>query len=172
MDTLVATKCIGTRELARSSAEHVDQVERDGTVIAISRRGKLVALLIPLPERFILELEDRTVPARVEASEEVDIDELELTELACQFLIDAASTPTGFWNAPGSALEAHPKEFFRALFALDMKGLTESLGAGDRRITKEGRAVARALVRAGHNGYEETHPLGYHPDVGTDEEVA
>ncbi|MGH2785607.1 MAG: hypothetical protein ACRDJ1_10110 [Actinomycetota bacterium] len=153
----------------------MNAVERDGSVFVISRYGRMVALITPLPERVILEFDDGAPapsPVMPVVEPDFDIDELELTELACQFIIDAASTPTGFWNAPGAAFAAEPREFFRTLFDLDVRGLTESRGAGLRRITRQGRKVAQALVRAGHKGYEETHPPGYHPDDGTDEEVA
>ena len=158
---LIAARCVSFRELSRSTAELVGEIERDGKIFALSRYGRLVALLIPLPERLILTFEDgspmRMSRLRDPAEDQIDLESLDLSTLACEFLIDASSTPTGFWHAPDSAFLADRSQFIRTLLDLDSKGLTEFFSANGRRITKEGRVVAGALRRSGHKGYGETH---------------
>lgn len=157
---LMAARCVSFRELSRSTSGLMNEIERDGKIFAVSRYGRLVALLVPLPERLIIEFENdaRTpMPRTPVEDQQVDLDSLELTELACEFLIDAASTPTGFWHVPESALLADQRQALRTLNELDLKGLTAFVAAGLRRITKEGRAVAAALKRRGRKGYEEAH---------------
>lgn len=163
VDVTSAARCVAIRELSRSTGELIDEVERDGKAFVVSRRGRMVALLVPLPEHVIIEFEERapvTSAGRRQPEADVDLDALDLSELACEFLIDAASTPTGYWHAPGSAFLADQGGFFRTLRDLDAKGLTDFVSASGRRITKEGRAVAKALREAGRRGYEEVHDGG------------
>jgi hypothetical protein len=128
---LVAARCISFRELSRSTADLAGEIERDGKIFALSRYGRLVALLVPLPERLILTFEDGSPMQRShlhdQADDQIDLDSLDLSTLACEFLIDASSTPTGFWHAPDSAFLADRSQFFRTLLDLDSKGLTEFL---------------------------------------------
>lgn len=156
---LSAARCVSFRELSRSPAGVLDEMERDGKIFAISRYGRLVGLLVPLPDRVTLEFDRDPTPIsveRLEMEDDVDIDALDLTDLAREFLIDAASTPTGYWHAPDSALVADSQSYFCTLFFLDMQSLTDS-SDGSRRITAKGRKVAHALVRRGFKGYEEVH---------------
>lgn len=157
MEVTMAARCIPIRELSRSTGELIDEVERDGKVFAVSRHGRMVALVMPLPERLVIEFENGTPLSTIDA-EEVALDGLELSCLAREFLIDAASTPTGNWNAPETAYLADRKALFGALDELDLNGLTEEFSATGRRITKKGRAVARALRGRGDKGYGEPHP--------------
>lgn len=164
MDRLVATTCVPVRTLSRSTAELISRVERDGDVVAVSRNGRLVAVVVPVPGTLVLETSDaHQVRSDAGVHPAVAPEELELSELARGFIIDAAATPTGFWTAPDLALLADERAFFRALRELDAKGMTERHGAKIRRITKKGRAAAEALAAAGHRGYDETHAQGYHP---------
>ena len=158
---LTAARCVSFRELSRSTADLVGEIERDGKIFALSRYGRLVALLVPLPERVILTFDDAS-PSQMgrvqdQADARIDLDALDLSELACEFLIDASSTPTGFWHAPDSAFMTDARQLFRTLLDLDSKGLTEFFSAKGRRITKEGRAAARVLRRSGKKGYGEAH---------------
>ena len=171
MDGLVATRCVPVRTLSRSTAELISRVERDGDVVAVSRNGRLVAVVVPIPATLVLETSDaHEVPRITPVDSGVDPNELELSELAREFIIDAAATPTGFWWAPDLALLADERSFFRALRELDAQGMTEWHGAKVRRITRKGRAAARALTAAGQRGYDEIHADDYHPGRGSPRE--
>lgn len=154
-----ADRCIPIRELSRSTGEVIDEVERDGRVIAVSRHGRMVALVMPLPERLMLGTGNDLPRPVIEAGDVLD--GLELGELASQFLIDAATTPTGCWRAPETAILSDRRATFRALNELDLNGLTQELSVRGRRITKRGRSVAGALRERGDRGYGEVHGDDY-----------
>ena len=156
-DAITAERWVSIRELSRGTGYLINEVERDGKLFVISRHGRMVALLTPLPERLIIDFEEGVTRVTSNEAQEVDVDALELSDLAREFLIDAASTPTGYWHAPDSAFLADQKSYYRTLNQLDMDGLTDSSSGGARRLTNLGRAVAKALVRRGFKGYGEVH---------------
>ena len=155
MDVTCADRCIPIRELSRSTGEVIDEVERDGKVFAVSRHGRMVALVMPLPERLIIEIENGTPSSVIDGGDPTD--GLELCDLAVQFLIDAATTRTGYWRAPEAAIVTDRRALFGALHELDSNGLTEAFSATGKRITKKGLAVAKALRERGNKGYGEVH---------------
>ena len=159
---LVVSKCVSYRELSRSTAPVMNEVERDGSAVAISRYGRIVALVIPVPERVTFEFEgsgrEATV-GRIAAEPDPDLDEIELTELGREFLVDAASTPTGNWRAPDRIYLEDPRRFSGTLHELHIKDLAEWQGSGRVKITRKGRSVAQVLRDRGQMGYDEMHAL-------------
>ncbi len=153
MEVTCADRCIPIRELSRSTGEVIDEVERDGRVFAVSRHGRMVALVMPLPERLIIEIENGSPVPVIDGGDPTD--GLELGDLAVQFVIDAATTRTGYWHAPEAAIVTDRRALFRALEELDSNGLTEVFSATGRRITKKGRAVAKVQRERGKKGYGE-----------------
>jgi len=75
-------------ELSRATSELIDQVERDGKTFAISRHGRLVALVVPLPERLQLHFDETAVPNPVEDV----VGEVELTDAQRDLLVDSRPT--------------------------------------------------------------------------------
>ena len=51
-----AQRAVSIREFIRCGSRLLDEVERDGSIFVLGRRGKMVALLSPLPERTYIEL--------------------------------------------------------------------------------------------------------------------
>jgi len=164
MDRIVASACVSIRELSRSTGELIARVECDESAIVISRRGRMVAVVMPIPERLSLELEasepGSPPDTRTEREADVDLDALRLTELEREFIVDASLTPTGFWRAPTAVFVADERAYFDTLAELAFKGLTTG-SAGVHGITRLGRRVARELVRQGQKGYAETHGDDY-----------
>jgi len=159
MDVTRADRCIPIRELSRSTGEVIDEVERDGKVFAVSRHGRMIALVMPLPERLIIEIENGMPVPEIDDGDALA--GLELGALAGQLLIDAATTHTGYWHAPETAVVTDRRALFQALDELDLTGLTEVFSATGRRITKKGRAMAKALRERGDKGYGEVHDDPY-----------
>ncbi len=150
---LTAAACLPLRDLVRSPGAVMNAVERDGKIIAISRYGRLAALLVPVPERLVLEIEDGTP---LETAREVAAHVPDLGTLAAQFLIDAASTPTGYWYPPDSAhRDQTAGTLSRAFEELYSNALAEPVSGTKLKITTKGRSVARALARRGSKGYAE-----------------
>jgi prevent-host-death family protein len=164
LEPIVATGCVSIRELSRSTSELIDRVERDEAAFVISRRGRMVALVTPLPERLALEFDTavRAVSPDGEVPDATDVDlaALQLTELEQEFIVDASLTPTGFWRAPTAVFVADERAYFDTLAELEFKGLTIR-SAGVNRLTKVGRSVARELIRRGRKGYAEAHGDDY-----------
>jgi antitoxin (DNA-binding transcriptional repressor) of toxin-antitoxin stability system len=129
------------RELARSAGSLINQIEADGSVFAVSRHGRIVALLVPLPDRLVLEFDGPSSQSWADADPECD--EVELSPLQRDILIDAASTPTGYWQIPESR-DVHSA--LRAVGHLELAGLLDRTH-GALRLTKAGRAVVKGLLR-------------------------
>jgi len=142
-----AARCVAIRELARSAGSLINEVESEGSVFAVSRRGRIVALLVPLPDRLVLEFENERPGRNWQVSEPIDDADapegVELSALQEEFLIDAASTPTGFWHIPESS-DVHAA--IRAAGRLELAGLFDR-PRGTLRLTRAGRALAKRLIR-------------------------
>lgn len=157
MERPIATADVSARSLSRATGAVIDRVERDGEVVAVSRHGRYVAVIIPVPEGMVLEL-DASITANTEpVSAPVPSDDVELSDLGRELIIDAASTPTGFWHPPDSAFLEDRQSLLAALFDLEIEGFVSSRGAGALKITPTGRSAARAPRRAGYRGYAEVH---------------
>lgn len=143
-----AATCIPIRELARSTSALISQVETDERIFAVSRYGRIVALLIPVPDQVLLEFEEP--PAAVRRPEAVSshepreqIETMRLSSYERALLAEAASTPTGYWRpAEGRDMNADS----RALFQLELYGLLDRSN-GFTRITRDGLRVAKALFK-------------------------
>ena len=160
MEFMSAARCVPIRELSRSTSDVVAEVEREGRPVVISSRGRMVALLVPLPERLTIEFEEG-IPAPTSTESGPVIDELELSELATQFLIDASSTPTGYWSPPDSAHSALKGAVFRALDELVQRKLALWESGTKIKVMRQGARLAQALRDQGRLGYAEYH-LGAH----------
>lgn len=142
-----ANRAVSVRELARDTAALIAAIERDGTVIALSRYGRMVALLTPLPDRIAVEFagsDPRPDAAEQDASIAVRPEWLELGPVAENILLHAAENhpmPFEFGNLPhaGGAL-------LGAMTRLEMAGLVKRFCPGNR-LTSEGLATATALRR-------------------------
>jgi antitoxin (DNA-binding transcriptional repressor) of toxin-antitoxin stability system len=144
MDVISAARCVPIRELSRSTGRLVAEIERDGRALAISRLGRMVALLMPLPERLIVEFEEGVSPEVLDDGEEA-VGDVELSPLAKEFLVDAASTPTGYWYPPESAYNGDMRATFKALEELVVTKLAEEVSNTKIRVLSRGRRVAKAL---------------------------
>lgn len=141
--TETAARCISVRELGRSTGLLIDEVERDGKSFVISRYGRMVALVVPLPDRLVFEFSDGIEGLAECPGEEIDLEELNLNELEREIVKDAATVP--FWSP-----EDRP-DFTRDVVALatslgrlELKGLIERTRGG-RRATQTARRVAELL---------------------------
>ena len=92
------------RELIRHPARWFKEVEWNGKVVAISRRGRLVAILAPFPERITFELGDRVPTRREEPAatqeQELEFEKIDIDETARQFLRDALADVPLWWEPP------------------------------------------------------------------------
>ncbi|MGH2727845.1 MAG: type II toxin-antitoxin system Phd/YefM family antitoxin [Actinomycetota bacterium] len=144
MEVIQAARCVPVRELSRSTGELIDQVERDGKTFAVSRHGRMVALVIPLPERLMLQFDGVAPPdtQQVDEPDPHELDELELSESDRDLLIDVATnlTPTGLWKTDDSSLTM-------GLHRLEVAGLIEFINASTRKVSPAGRRIVAALRR-------------------------
>ena len=120
----------------------------------------MVALLVPLPERLTIEFEEGVSVAASTVSESV-IEDVELSALAMQFLIDAAATPTGYWSPPDSAHSALGVAVFRTLDELVAKKLALWESGTKIKVARQGAQLAKALRERGIVGYGENHGDDY-----------
>lgn len=141
-----ASRAVTVKELARSVSAVLREVEVDGKVVVLSRRGRMIALLSPLPERMIIDLNGET-PSTAEEPDE-NAPEFELEPLEVELLIDAMSGyPMPF--SMGSFSRKHPGGVSATAIAfsrLERKGLVEN-GTRGRELTAMGLAVARQRRR-------------------------
>jgi len=129
------------REVSRSVSGVIAEIERDGKIFAVTRHGRVVALITPLPDRLVLEFND---VVRSEPPDDIDepVEPVDLTPIEEELLLNASSTPTGFCEP----FDEYPApEVSRAKFKLEAVELFERSIAGGYRITKNGRRVARVL---------------------------
>ena len=143
-----AARAVSVKELSRGVAAVIKEVEFDGHVVVVSRRGTMVALVTPLPERTVVEF--RSEPRTTD-------DDLE------EVIEDPASIPVLEPLAKkllAAALAAHPMPVALGGFAydescgasaaavafgqLELEGFIEN-GMRGRRLTREGLKVARWL---------------------------
>ena len=141
---MTATRCVAMRELARSAGALVTQVDQDGRTFAVTRNGRIVALLVPLPERLVLEFENASRTS--DHVEPTDV-EVELAPVEQAIVAEAAATPTGYWQLTD---RPNIQEFVAAAVQLELKGLLHRSLDGTR-LTKAGRSLANRLAR-GHRG--------------------
>jgi antitoxin (DNA-binding transcriptional repressor) of toxin-antitoxin stability system len=66
-----ASRAVSLRELSRKIAPLVDEVELEGSVFVLSRYGRMVAVLAPIPERTVLEFSGRAGPSRISSWQRV-----------------------------------------------------------------------------------------------------
>ena len=151
METVKASRAVGLRELVRTARSLIDEIEMNGSVFVISKYGRMVAVLAPVPERTMVEflgpgLGDgaRVVERPIEARPEW----AELDNLQCRIL--------------RTALGNHPMPWQRALLdddnedapdarslsiaqtCIELGGYMERSGSGWK-LTREGLAAARWL---------------------------
>ena len=131
-----AARCISIRDLARSTSSLISEIEGGG-LLAVSRYGRIVAVIVPAPERMLIELDGVAPPA----IEEAEIEAADLTDYERDLLIEAASTPTGYWR-PEDGRDVQSD--FRAMFNLELQGLLDRSN-GFTKITGKGVRIAKAL---------------------------
>ena len=74
-----ARRAVPIRELARSASALIDRVERDGEIIALSRYGRIVAVLAPTPEKLIVAFEKEDGPT-LPSENDGEVGDIELPE--------------------------------------------------------------------------------------------
>ena len=57
-ETIRATRAVAVRDLARTARALIDQVELNGDVFVLTRYGRMVALLAPIPDRAFIGIEN------------------------------------------------------------------------------------------------------------------
>lgn len=141
-----ANRVVSMRELARSAAALVDEIELNGSVFAIGRRGRMVALLTPLSERTIVEFAGPGMGEAIEAEPEVEIfpEWLEMGTVANDILLRALETYPRTFSIEGLGHEAG--ELAISFSRLELAGLTDRTITGGRKLTPEGLATARLLA--------------------------
>lgn len=137
-----ASRPVSMRDLSRSAGALIDEIELNGSVFVLSRHGRMVAVLAPLPERTVVEFKGSEWPAEVEADIAPEATWSELDDIERAVLRSAAEAhpmPFGLNGMPFAA-----SELGRALGRLELDGFIERSLSG-RRLTREGLAAARWL---------------------------
>lgn len=137
-----ADRVVSMRELAQSAARLIAEIEQDGSVFVLSRHGRMVAVLAPLPERTIVEFEGEVAPQVIEVEGEPDPRWDELDECETVILLTALESYPMPFGVGGLSLPVN--RLGAALGGLELRGFIERIGAG-RRLTREGLAAARWL---------------------------
>ena len=144
-----AKRSVSVRELQRSAASLVDDVELHGSLFVLSRYGRMVAVLAPIPERTVLEFGGRNWPdPRVEEeTNRVEIREewAELDDAQRTVLRHAAADHPARLYISGVTLPVSPLNV--AVSRLELMGLLERV-VGGWKATVDGLAAARWLDRA------------------------
>jgi hypothetical protein len=145
-----ASRAVSARELAKGARSLIDEIERDGSVFVLSRYGRMVAVLAPIPERTILEFsgpgwndEDEDCAAPDELADPPD--GLVLDEIQRAVLRNAAQAHPMPFGVGGMPFDV--SSLAVALTKLERKGLIGRIGAG-RKLTRDGLAAARWLDSA------------------------
>jgi antitoxin (DNA-binding transcriptional repressor) of toxin-antitoxin stability system len=138
-----ASRSVSLRELSRSMSSLVDEVEMNGSIIVLSRYGRMVAVLAPIPERAVLEFSGNEWPEfELEDTVEVRKDWAELTEEQRVVLRHAADDHPGDLYVGGVKIPASPLAV--ALSTLELAGLVERTFTGWK-VTTAGLAATRWL---------------------------
>jgi hypothetical protein len=148
---VIVDGCVSVRELIRGSSGWFNEIERNGKVFAISRYGRLVALVTPLPERMTLEFAD-VIRARPDEEEpptgdpdDVGLEDLALDEEQEAILREAFAGTPAWWDAPNHNVVW---KWLAALTELETASLIKLETSGAYRLTRRGRRVAQALSRS------------------------
>ena len=143
-DNKPAARCVSMRDLARSTSALIREIE-DGGLLAVSRYGRIVAVIVPVPERLLVELAGGGAPVNVllepAAVDDQELATLELTDYERDLLKAAASTRTGYWR-PDDGRDRRLDA--RAMFKLELEGLLDRSN-GFTKITSKGVRIAKAL---------------------------
>ncbi len=137
------------RELGRHAAAVIDEVERSGRHIVISRYGRAVAFVGPIPVDYVPTDYERMHVAphfdgmapleAAEMNEAVELDDVERS------MLDEVSTVAPRWWMPTVRLDAAMR---RALFRLEIDhDVIESRPGGGWRPTKAGLRAVRDAAR-------------------------
>jgi antitoxin (DNA-binding transcriptional repressor) of toxin-antitoxin stability system len=137
-----ATRPVSMRELSRSAGMLIDEIEQNGSIFVLSRHGRMVAVLAPLPERTVIEFTGTEWPEEIEQEAEIDLKWRDLDEIQRTIFreaLDAHPMPFGIGGLPFP-----PSPLAIALGTLELRGLVERIGAG-RKLTPKGLTAARWL---------------------------
>jgi antitoxin (DNA-binding transcriptional repressor) of toxin-antitoxin stability system len=141
-----ATRAVSVRELARDTSALLAAVERDGTIIALSRYGRMVALLTPVPDRIAVEFEGPDLGQDADepdAGIEVRPEWLELGPVAEDILLHATESVTRCRSNLGISVIRAARSW-ETMTRLEMAGLVRRHCPGNK-LTPEGLATAEAL---------------------------
>jgi len=139
--------CVTARELARCVASVLDQIDSKGRAIVISRYGKAVAMIGPLPNdwepgrlarfRAAPRYEDYGDPRDPSRNWELTEDDLSLIGEIERAVLEAVHE-----EAPNRwMLTAEPVSWLRAVGRLDLAGMVEKVFGGWRENDKGRRAL-------------------------------
>lgn len=143
-----ARRAVSARELARSTGALLKEVELDEAVFVVGTRGRMVALLMPLPERTLVEVSGSAYGESRDDDVESEFrpEWLELSAVQRDAISMAASAPTGFLSLSGLSSRYDPPTAAIAVSGLELGGFLKR-AAGGLRITVGGRAAAEWLKR-------------------------
>jgi len=132
MRAIKAKRSVSVRELQRCAASLVDEVELHGSLFVLSRYGRMVAVLAPIPERTVLEFNGRDWPQPdfEEAADHVEIrgQWAELTDEQRIVLRHAAKDHPSRLHASAVSLPAGP--LGAAIGRLELAGFLERVVGG------------------------------------------
>jgi antitoxin (DNA-binding transcriptional repressor) of toxin-antitoxin stability system len=139
-----AQRVVSVRDLARGSGKIIDEVERNEAVFVLGRHGRMVALITPLPERTIVEIEGRDWLSAQKDAEQVRVDVPDAWKMFTE--IDRAILATGLDHYPtvfplSELAKRGTSAVSVRLTHLEMDDLVERTFVG-RRLTAEGREAA------------------------------
>jgi antitoxin (DNA-binding transcriptional repressor) of toxin-antitoxin stability system len=141
-----ASRAVSLRELTRKIAPLVDEVELHGSLFVLSRYGRMVAVLAPIPERTVLEFAGRDWPEPdfEEVTDRVEVREgwAELSAAQRIVLRRAAEGHPSRLRASEVSLPA--SSLGAAIGRLELVGLLERV-VGGWKATVGGLAAARWL---------------------------
>ena len=144
-----ARRAIAVRDLARSAGSLINEIERDESVFVVSRYGRMVAVLAPLPERTIVEVCGQPEPSShlprygdlPEADSEPEPEWLDLSPLGQEILLDALDAAPMPFILNDHAARHGARETGIEYSGLELGGYVETNERG-RRLTERGLAAA------------------------------
>jgi len=136
--------------LARSPGALIDEVEWNGEIFVLSRHGRMVAILAPLPERTVVEISgpeprqrlDRGDYLKLQTEAEQEPDWLDLSPIGREILLDALDAAPMPFILNDHAARHGARETGIEYSGLELGGYVETNERG-RRLTERGLAAAR-----------------------------
>jgi antitoxin (DNA-binding transcriptional repressor) of toxin-antitoxin stability system len=147
-----ATRGVTSRELGRHAAALLDEVERSGRCVVISRFGRAVAYLGPIPEDYVpgdferVHVVPRFTGTAALATEDDEVSDEELAELGEEerFMLIEIAAVAPLWWMPRDTEEVR---MHGPRHRLEDRDLIESRAGGGWKVTARGMIAARGVAR-------------------------